>query len=137
MGPLCDMGVAREGGRLMGGGKGWSKGAPWGVDCNCKVEVGNGGAVEVELQGRGVKKVGVIRIVRIGLLTFGVSTHKGGARDVCGNDVVNVGIGIGTMVEATNVVWFGNIRAIAIGRGKIVNVIFGVLICPTLYFQTS
>jgi hypothetical protein len=22
MGPLCDMGVAREGGRLMGGGKG-------------------------------------------------------------------------------------------------------------------
>jgi hypothetical protein len=99
--------------------------------------VGNGGAVEVELQGRGVKKVGVIKIVHTGLLTFGISTHKGGARDVCGNDVVDVGIGIGTMVEATNVVWFGNIRAIAIGRGKIVDVISRVLICPTLYFLAS
>jgi len=79
------------------------------VDCSYGVEVGNGGVVEVELQGGGVKKVSGIKVVCIGLLTFGVSTHKGGARDVCGNDVVDARIGIGTMVETTNVVWFGNI----------------------------
>jgi hypothetical protein len=71
--------------------------------------VGNGGVVEVEIQGGGVKKAGGIRVVRIGLLTFGVSTQRGCVRDVCGNDVVDVRIGIRAMVEAIIVVWFGNI----------------------------
>lgn len=53
-----------------------------------------------------MKKAGGIRVVRIGLLTFGVSTQRRGARDVCGNDVVDARIGIGAMVEAINVVWF-------------------------------
>ncbi len=136
-GPLCNMGVAREKGRLMGGGKGWSKGAPWGVDCSCEVEMGNGGVVEVELQSGGMKKAGGIKVVCIGLLTFGISTHRGGVRDVCGNDVVDARIGIGTMVEATNVAWFSNIGAVTIGHGTIVDVIFGVLICFKLCFQAS
>jgi hypothetical protein len=71
--------------------------------------VGNGGVVEVELQGGRVKKVGGIRVVHTGLLTFGVSTQRGGVKVVCGNDLVDTRIGIGAMVEATNVVWFGNI----------------------------
>jgi hypothetical protein len=71
--------------------------------------VGNGGVVEAELQGGGMKKAGGIRIVHIGLLAFGVSIERGGVRDVCGSDVVDGGTGIGTMVEVTNVVRFGNV----------------------------
>jgi hypothetical protein len=56
-----------------------------------------------------MKKVGGIRVVRIRLPTFGVSIERGGVRDVCGNDVVDGGIGIGTMVDAINVVQFGNV----------------------------
>jgi hypothetical protein len=43
------------------------------------------------------------------LLTFGVSIERGGVKDVCGSDVVDGGTGIGTMVEAVNVVRFGNV----------------------------
>jgi len=66
--------------------------------------MGNGGVVEIELQGGGVKKASGIKVVCIGLWTFGISTHRGGVKDVCGNHVVDVGIGIGAMVEVTNVV---------------------------------
>jgi hypothetical protein len=128
------MGVAREGGGL-GGGKGWTRGAPWGADCNCEVEVGNGGVVEAELRGGGMKKAGGIRVVRIGLLTFAVSIERG-VRDVCGSDVVDGGIGIRTLVEATNVVRFGDVWTIALGCGIIVGVISGVLIRPTFCLQT-
>jgi hypothetical protein len=67
--------------------------------------MGNGGVVKVELQGGRVKKVGGIKVVLIGLLTFGISTHRRGVRDVCGNDVVGAGIGIGAMVEVTKIVF--------------------------------
>ncbi len=50
---------------------------------------------------------------------------------------MDVRIGIGVMVEAINVVWFGNIWIVAIGHGTIVGVISRVLICPTLCFQSS
>jgi hypothetical protein len=63
--------------------------------------MGNGGVVEAELQGGGMKKAGGIRVVRIGLLTFGVSIERGGVKDVCGSDVVYGRIGIGTTMEAT------------------------------------
>ncbi len=71
--------------------------------------MGNGGVIEVELRGGVMKKVGGIRVVHIGLLTFGVSIKRGSVRDLCGNDVVDGGIGIEIMVEATNVVQFGNV----------------------------
>ncbi len=93
--------------------------------------------VEVELQGGGMKKTGGIRVVRNVLLTFGISIEIGGVRDVCGSDVVDAGIGKRTMVEATNVVWFGNVWVVALGCGMIVGVIYGVLIRPTFYFQAS
>jgi hypothetical protein len=99
--------------------------------------MGNGRVVEVELQGGGMKKVRGIKVVHIGLLPFGISTHKGGVKNVCGNDVVDAEIGIGTMVEATNVVWFSNIGTITTRHGTTVSVIFEVLICPKLCFQTS
>jgi hypothetical protein len=51
--------------------------------------VGNGGVVEVELQGGGMKKAGGIRVVRNVLLTFGISIERACVRDVCGSDVVD------------------------------------------------
>lgn len=99
--------------------------------------MGNGGVVEVELQGVGVNKVGGIKVVFIGLLTFRISTHRGSVRDVFDNDVVGARIGIGAMVEVTNVVWFNNIGTVTTSHGTIVSVIFRVLICPKLCFQAS
>jgi len=99
--------------------------------------MGNGGVVEVELQGGGVNKAGGIKVVLIGLLTFGISKHRGSVRDVFDNDVVGARIGIRAMVEVINVVWFNNIGAVTTGHGTIVDVIFRVLICPKLCFQAS